>query len=113
MKKKIIATVLFFVLYLILASCNSCTPGNAQTINNVSYDTVYVEKGDLLTFNFPDTIAQDTAKVIIIKKEIKPMEIDTTWKIRRDSLTDQLEKTGKDLKIQQRTIDSMLVVKKK
>jgi hypothetical protein len=117
MKKRIVAIILVFLMYVILASCTSCTPGSAQPVpKQPEYQDspVNFPQDTMRIVAYPDALAenvQDTLRIIVIKKEIK-MEIDTTW-TRRDSIYEELEKTEKGLKIQQRKIDSMIVIKKK
>jgi hypothetical protein len=125
MKKKIIVVILMILMYVILTSCNSCTScttGAAQSPGDTTLQ--YIDSPLINTSNdtllnvYPDMLAeniQDTSKNIYIKKQVSKMQIDTSrdWKAKRDSMYQELEKTEKGLKVQQRTLDSMLVVKKK
>ena len=126
MKKKIIVTVLFILMYMLLISCNSCTSSSAQpsndtlqyemqdTILKYRADSVSGIQRDLVAINYRDVTPQnDTQKKVVIKKEIKQMEADTTWRLRRDSMHQKLDKTERTIKQQQKVLDSMIVVKKK
>lgn len=126
MKKKIIVTVLFILMYMLLISCNSCTSSSAQpsndtlqyemqdTILKYRADSVSGIQRDLVAINYRDLTPQnDTQKKVVIKKEIKQMEVDTTWRLRRDSMHQKLDKTERTIKQQQKVLDSMIVVKKK
>jgi|ADurb_Oil_03_Slu_FD_contig_31_504742_length_566_multi_3_in_0_out_0_2 hypothetical protein len=126
MKKKIIVTVLFILMYMLLISCNSCTSSSAQpsndtlqyemqdTILKYRADSVSGIQRDLVAINYRDLTPQnDTQKKVVIKKEIKQMEADTTWRLRRDSMHQKLDKTERTIKQQQKVLDSMIVVKKK
>lgn len=124
MKKKVIITILLVLMYMILVSCNSCTSSSAQpsqkdstffyvdTIKKFNGDSLYEPYRELLATNYQDTNSQDTMKKIIIKKRIQPMMVDTTWS-KRDSIFKSLEKTEKVIKEQQKTLDSLIVIKKK
>ena len=124
MKKKLIITVLFILMYMIFVSCNSCTSSSAQPpIDTLKFEQQDIIKKDdslntiqqnLTAINYTNLdIQNDTQKKVVIKKEIQQMQVDSMQKVRRDSIYRQLEKTQKELKIQQRTIDSMIVIKKK
>ena len=126
MKKKIIVTVLFILMYMLLISCNSCTSSSAQpsndtlqyemqdTILKYRADSVSGIQRDLVAINYRDLTPQnDTQKKVVIKKEIKQMEADTTWRLRRDSMHQKSDKTERTIKQQQKVLDSMIVVKKK
>jgi hypothetical protein len=56
----------------------------------------------------------DTFKKISIKKDsnIKPILIDSTYVINRDSSYKQLDKTSKEIKRQKERVDSLLIIKK-
>ena len=136
MKKKIITSILLMLMYFVLTSCIACMQSTTQYADEENfientlkesddqtsqsqYDTtvIYLSKeieesaGRLLKeASFPD---QDTVKKAIFKKDIKPMEVDTTWKIEREKSYRQLEKIEKDIEDQQNYIDSLLIIKKK
>lgn len=108
MKKILFILTIIIFLSFIVFSYSSCSSSNAQPV----YDTIELKKDmiqhDLVAFNI-----QDTSQRVILKKEIKKIETDTTWKIKRDSIYQQLEKTSRTIKRQQETIDSLIVIKKK
>lgn len=120
MKKKLALTILAILMFMLFMSCNSCTSGKAQEAikfpTEYRNDVLIIDTATYRTFitgNDIKILDQDTAKVIFIKKIIEPVEIDTTWNTRRETIYNQLDKTENDLKIQQKTIDSMIVVKKR
>lgn len=120
MKKRIIATILMILMYM---TFTSCTYSNAQMNNdqrvyseNTDQDTV---KNRVLTTN--DTInvissaldTQDHKVKAVFKREIKPMEIDSTKKFKRDSIYKKLEETEQKINMQYRQADSIVTLRKK
>lgn len=104
---------------MIFVSCNSCTSGSAQSPEDTipQYQDVPITMPvDSNWSPYRDLLAstkQDTPKEIVLKKEIMKMEIDTTRSSKTDSMYKELEKTERGLKVQQKTLDSLIVIKKK
>lgn len=120
MKKRLIVTILIILIYMIFVSCNSCTSSSAQSAvsdSSLCYqDTLRsTTENDTLIMVFAHEADLDEQKVPVIKKEIKPIVIDTLQKIRvrRDSTYKKLQKTEVEIKEQQKKIDSLLIVRKK
>ena len=101
MKKKIIATILLILMYMLFVSC---TTGSAQ-VNN---DKVLSSQNT--NFQQIDTLKEKS----VFKKKIQPMQINSDRKlVKKDSTYTKLERIEKILKKQQRQIDSIIVFRKK
>jgi len=126
MKKRILTTILMIFMYLLLTSVSTCTSTSAKSPERDSLmfmnygmpqDTgiMAILKKDSSYVSFTPMIeSQDTQdKKIVVKKEINPkMQVDTSIKVKSISY-EKLEKTQMEIKSQQKTLDSMLVVKRK
>jgi hypothetical protein len=126
MKKRLIATILMILLYMLLVSFTACTYGNAQA--NDTHMSQTTKQDDTIknkvmppsdtisvVLSYPverDTVIKQKQRAIF-KKEVKPIEIDTLQRIRRDSTYKKLEKTEYQLKQQYERIDSIMSVKKR
>jgi len=82
------------------------------------YDTtvIYLEKETEVAIDSLVSYLEQKDAIIkraVFRKDIKPIEIDSTWKMKRDSSYQKLEETEKDLKGQHRQIDSLLIIRKK
>ena len=113
-------------MYLLLTSVSTCTSTSAKSPERDSLmfmnygmpqDTgiMAILKKDSSYVSFTPMIeSQDTQdKKIVVKKEINPkMQVDTSIKVKSISY-EKLEKTQMEIKSQQKTLDSMLVVKRK
>jgi hypothetical protein len=143
MKKKIFTTILILLMYFMLTSCIACMQSSRQceefdnytkeyteeyasedldTLDKVSqnlYDTTVIylskeiEQSAKRLLKEPSSLTQDTIKRAIFKKDIKPIEVDTSWKMEREKSYRQLEKIEKDLENQHDYIDSLLIIKKR
>lgn len=125
MKKKIIAIILVILIYIVLASCNACTSTNAQSKNaEILSSSIELNKEDTVknkflsnkdsvnvVFSFPDS--QDRNTKAMFRKEIRPMKIDTLKKFKRDSMYKKLEENERRLNMQYKTVDSIIVARKK
>jgi len=126
MKKRILTTILMILMYLLLTSVSTCTSTSAKSPERdslmlmkyeMTQDTgimSILKKDSAYVWFTPTVQAVDTQdKKIVVKKEIpKKMEVDTTVRIKSISY-EKLEKTQMEIKSQQKTLDSMLVVKRK
>ena len=126
MKKRILTTILMIFMYLLLTSVSTCTSTSAKSPERdslmlmkyeMTQDTgimSILKKDSAYVLFTPMIESQDTQdKKIVVKKEIqKKMEVDTGVKVKSISY-EKLEKTQMEIKSQQKTLDSMLVVKRK
>ena len=113
-------------MYLLLTSVSTCTSTSAKSPERdslmlmkyeMTQDTgilSILKKDSAYVLFTPMIESQDTQdKKIVVKKEIqKKMEVDTGVKVKSISY-EKLEKTQMEIKSQQKTLDSMLVVKRK
>ena len=132
MKKKILVTIIMIFLYMLLVSCASCLNTSANPIELTKteyalqdtnklmysqYDTtvIYFQNEEITYDSLVSYLEQKDAiiKRAVFRKDIKPIEIDSTWKMKRDSSYQKLEETEKDLKSQHRQIDSLMIIRKK
>lgn len=133
MKKKILVTIIMIFLYMLLVSCASCLNTSANSIESpnieymlqdtnkpaaAQYDTtvIYLEKETEVAIDSLVSYLEQKDAIIkraVFRKDIKPIEIDSTWKMKRDSSYQKLEETEKDLKSQHRQIDSLMIIRKK
>lgn len=124
MKNRILLTILAIISLVILGSCNACTSSSGQSFQaknflnyEISQDTIKITPDSTyVALTFTPIITQDTqkAETMVVKKVIiEKMAVDTSMKFDSKDSYDKLEKTQMDIKAQQRTLDSMLVVKKK
>jgi hypothetical protein len=132
MKKFIILINLVILLTIIIASYNSCSTGTAQASDTTNYDqdsvksiaktdsiVLYLVKDSIDNPKLLSTSRQETIKptsrvnAVKFKKKIEPIYVDSTKKIKRDSIYNSLEKTQRDIKGQQKTIDSLIFIKSK
>lgn len=104
----------------------SCTSSYSQDIN-IEEDTIILKTVDpeVVSITFDEIIEEEPVllgtdyevdikdKRIKRRKEIKPMEIDSTWELKNIELFEQLEETRVNIQQQQATIDSLLLKKKK
>jgi hypothetical protein len=125
--KKIIATTLIFLIWILLTSCGMSSSQTAEYITyekdtQSSYDTTIIylnEKNlqpidSLISYSSVFDSRKDTiVKRTVFHREIKPMEIDSIYVIKRDSSYQKLEKTEMELKEQHRQLDSLLLIKKR
>lgn len=102
MKKIFLLLILCFSMYILIL-INSCTSNYATT------NEQYKINDTLLTYE----LKQDTIKKTHIRKEINPIIVDTVSKYKRDKIFKQLQETEIILKNQQKTIDSILSIKRK
>jgi hypothetical protein len=126
MKKRLLTTILMILMYLLLTSVSTCTSTSAKSPERDSlmfmkYEMIQdtnilkILKKDSAYVSFTPTVQTvDTQdQKIIVKKEIpKKMEVDTAVKVKSQNY-EKLEKTQMEIKEQQKTLDSMLVVKRK
>ena len=120
MKKSLSIYVILISIIILFVSRNSCKSGMSQVNKPFEFeyseeDTIFLKSKDVYNTStlsdIQDTIFvvvissdfQDThkSKNTIFRKNIKPIEIDSTWRIKKDSAYRQLEKTEKVLKKQQ------------
>jgi len=132
MKKKILVTIIMIFLYMLLVSCASCLNTSANSIELTKteyalqdtnklmysqYDTtvIYFQNEEITYDSLVSYLEQKDAiiKRAVFRKDIKPIEIDSTWRMKRDSSYQKLEETEKDLKSQHRQIDSLMIIRKK
>ena len=114
------------LMYLLLTSVSTCTSTSAKSPERdslmlmnyeMTQDTAIMSilKKDSSYVSFTRMVeTQDTQdKKIVVKREInKKMEVDTAVKVKSMNY-EKLEKTQMEIKEQQKTLDSMLVVKRK
>ena len=126
MKKRILIIILAILALMTLVSYNACTSSAAQmqktemaqdSITSLNYiiDSMQVteNKQDTVLYTFSSTTQDTIKKMIILRKEIKDVKVDTTVKIKKDTTYSKLEKTQSILVQQQKTIDSLIIKKKK
>lgn len=134
--KKIIV-FLFLFLLSVLISCKSTVNNNPELIDTLKQDSNYLaynkDVSDVVIYNsvvlnefpsIPDSNVVidelittlddvDTVKKPLSKKEIRSIQVDSTWKVRKDSSYRQLQKTEKKIIEQQKRVDSILIIRKK
>jgi hypothetical protein len=58
-------------------------------------------------------MSRDTDMKVVFVKEIKPMVIDSTWKVKKELEYKQLENSQDKLRYQHKMIDSLMINKTK
>jgi uncharacterized membrane protein len=125
MKKKIIAIILVMLMYILLVKCtytSSAQPMSAEMIrsSNISQEDTNknrnLSNNDTINVVFSyteETPQEQRVQKAILRKEVKPMEVDTLKKFKRDSVYKKLEETEIKLNMQYEKVDSIMIVRKK
>lgn len=126
MKRKFTIAILVALSILLCVSCNSCTSSSAQNINNTEQiDTTFIKTSDpeVVAITFDEETSDEALlksdeasadqKRVIRKKEIQPIEVDSTWIQKSDKEMEQLQITEEKIIMQQSKIDSLLLKKNK
>lgn len=125
---------IFIFLFMIIISYNSCNSKPAQSADASGYhnkdtikrmystqqplDTIVLQlseesKEKLISHINDSTVNLQEVKKAVFRKEVKPIEVDTMRKFRRDSVYKRLEDTEYKIKSQQKTLDSLILIKEK
>lgn len=125
---------IFIFLFMIIISYNSCSSKPAQSADASGYhnedtikriysaqqpsDTIVLQiseesKEKLVSHINESTINTQQVRKAVFRKEVKPIEVDTMRKFRRDSVYKKLEDTEYKIKAQQKTLDSLILIKGK
>lgn len=105
----------FIILFLfVVVSCQSTTKNDVLFTDTIKCDTIitmHIQKDTIIKSSLI-IIDEDTIKKPIFRKDIKPIAVDSSWRIKKDSSYQQLQKTEKIIKEQQKSVDSLIIKRK-